>query len=265
MGPRALGVRLPLLPLAEAWPSWQGSALLPRRRPPLAGSSPAASVSFRRGRVGKTRDCYSRERRFEPCRRSSHAPVVEMAMTPGPQPGSCGFEPRRAAKPSGGEGRLGRSPSGVGGASPRRFVDDQAPVSMAALAQPPHHPRRPLASPSHPPPLPLPATRFASGGREGAREAGNGCVVLAAGAARGMAAASRLALGFSRGSAGARSVPRASGGSREGKGRSGRRAGPPKLGSDAPRARRLGPWPRASALRTCSSPDALSACAQPRH
>jgi hypothetical protein len=34
--------------------------------------------------------------------------------------------------------------------------------------------------------------------------------------------------------------------------------------SDAPRARRLGPWPRASALRTVR-PDALSACAQPRH
>src|SRR5215207_10735335 len=68
---------------------------------------------------------------------------------------------------SGGEGRLGRSPSGVGGASPKRFVDDQARVSMAALAQPPHHPRHPRASPSHPPPLPLPATRLrrAGGGR----------------------------------------------------------------------------------------------------
>ena len=32
VGLRALGVRLPLLPLAEAWPSWKGSALLPRRR-----------------------------------------------------------------------------------------------------------------------------------------------------------------------------------------------------------------------------------------
>ena len=62
-----LGVRLPLLPLfssrapeaarraspqgprrdarPEAWPSWQGSALLARRRrEPLAGSSPAASA-----------------------------------------------------------------------------------------------------------------------------------------------------------------------------------------------------------------------------
>src|SRR5215208_6014340 len=75
--------------------------------------------------------------------------------------------PPSAREASGGEGRLGRSPSGVGGASPRRFVDDKARVSMAALAQPPHHPRRRLASPSHPPPLPLPATRLrrAGGGK----------------------------------------------------------------------------------------------------
>jgi hypothetical protein len=58
--------------------SWYGSALLRRGRVArLAGSNPAASV-FRRGRVGKTRGCYPRERRFEPCRRSSkQAPVVE--------------------------------------------------------------------------------------------------------------------------------------------------------------------------------------------
>jgi hypothetical protein len=50
-GLRALGVRLPPLPLVKAWPSWQGSALLPRRRcEPFAGSSPAASV-FRSGVV----------------------------------------------------------------------------------------------------------------------------------------------------------------------------------------------------------------------
>ena len=38
---------------------------------------------------------------------------------------------------------------------------------MAALAQPPRHPRRHFTSPSHPPPLPLPATRLrrAGGGR----------------------------------------------------------------------------------------------------
>jgi hypothetical protein len=58
VGLRALGVRLPLLPLAEAWPSWQGSAVLRRKAVPrLAGSSPAASASVRRSRVGKTRDC----------------------------------------------------------------------------------------------------------------------------------------------------------------------------------------------------------------
>ena len=67
VGFAALGVRLPLLP-------------------------------FRCGRVGKTRGCYPRDRRFDPCRRSSQAPpapVVETAMTPGPQPGSCGFKSRR--------------------------------------------------------------------------------------------------------------------------------------------------------------------------
>src|SRR3954452_4443374 len=42
--------------------------------------------------------------------------------------------PPPAREASGGEGRLGRSPSGVGGASPRRFVDDKAQGSMAALA-----------------------------------------------------------------------------------------------------------------------------------
>src|SRR5215207_8797625 len=74
--------------------------------------------------------------------------------------------PARRSEWRGGPTR-GAAPSGVGGASPRRFVDDQARVSMAALARPPQHPRRPLASPSHPPPLPLPATRLrrAGGGR----------------------------------------------------------------------------------------------------
>jgi hypothetical protein len=39
-------------------------------------------------------------RRFEPCRRSfPYAPVVEREMTPGPQPGSCGFESRRGCFP----------------------------------------------------------------------------------------------------------------------------------------------------------------------
>src|SRR5829696_10292043 len=71
--------------------------------------------------------------------------------------------PPSAREASGGEGRLGRSPSGVGGASPRRFVDDRAPVSMecpgptaasssspSLLAQPPPTPTppHPSASPS---------------------------------------------------------------------------------------------------------------------
>src|SRR5215204_5922655 len=72
-----------------------------------------------------------------------------------------------AREASGGEGRLGQSSSGVGGASPRRFVDDQARVQMGALAQPPRRSRRLPASPSPPPPLPPPATRLrrAGGGR----------------------------------------------------------------------------------------------------
>ena len=47
----------------EAWPSWKGSALLTRRRPGAARrfESCCLRLSFRRGRVGKTRDCYSRE------------------------------------------------------------------------------------------------------------------------------------------------------------------------------------------------------------
>src|SRR5215213_1160515 len=75
--------------------------------------------------------------------------------------------PPPAREASGGEGRLERSPSGVGGASPRRFVDGKPLVSMAALAQPPRRSRRPRASPSHPPPLPLPTSRLrrARGGR----------------------------------------------------------------------------------------------------
>jgi hypothetical protein len=136
VGSRALGVRLPLLPLAEpqrrlrcceegmptsparpsAAPSWKGSALLPRRRRAVRRfESCCLRLSFRRGRVGKTRDCYSREAgsspaagadpsdaRAAPARplcgvaeSTPWAPVVEVAMTPGPQPGSCGFESRR--------------------------------------------------------------------------------------------------------------------------------------------------------------------------
>jgi hypothetical protein len=56
--------------LLEAWPSGKAAPCYGVGRRRLAGSNPAASASFRRGRVGKTRGCYPRERRFEPCRRS---------------------------------------------------------------------------------------------------------------------------------------------------------------------------------------------------
>ena len=95
--------------------------------------------------------------------------------------------------------------------------------------------------------------------REGVRRRSRG----RSGPRHGGGASSRLALGLDpRGSAGRDRFPaRPAGRAKEGKeGRPDRRS----VGSDAPRARRLGPWPRASALRTCR-PDALSACAQPRH
>src|SRR5215207_4279227 len=70
------------------------------------------------------------------------------------------------AKRVAGRPTRGAAQSGVGGASPRRFVDDQARLAMAALAQPPQHPRRPLASPSNPPPYPSRHSASPSGGRE---------------------------------------------------------------------------------------------------
>src|SRR5215216_2284768 len=87
------------------------------------------------------------------------------------------------AKRVAGRPTRGAAQSGVGGA-PRRFVDDQARLSMAALAQPPQHPRRPSASPSHPPPLPLPlpATRLRRAG--GGRSERPTCVNLVAGRER---------------------------------------------------------------------------------
>src|SRR5215204_1356088 len=72
------------------------------------------------------------------------------------------------AKRVAGRPTRGAAQSGGGGASPRRFVDDQARLSMAALAQPPQHHRRPLASPSHPPPYPSPPLGFAERGEGGA-------------------------------------------------------------------------------------------------
>jgi hypothetical protein len=95
----------------EAWPSRQGSALLARRRrESLAGSSPAASVKrsksswpraagtsiavFRCSRAGR-RATVTREAQVRVLPPEPLAPVVERAMTPDSQSGSCGFEPRR--------------------------------------------------------------------------------------------------------------------------------------------------------------------------
>ena len=77
-----------------------------------------------------------------------------------------------------------------------------------------------------------------------------------------MAAASRLPSAFPEGERGRDRFPARP----AGRAKEGQEGGPDhrSLGSDAPRARRLGPWPRASALRTVRT-DALSACAQPRH
>jgi hypothetical protein len=63
---RALGVRLPLLPLIR-------SGVVETER----------------------RAAVNRERQVRALPPEPPAPVVETAMTPGPQPGSCGFESRR--------------------------------------------------------------------------------------------------------------------------------------------------------------------------
>ena len=76
---------------------WKGSALLRRR----AGRSVSQvrillPLLFRRSRVGKTRDCYSRGAGSIPAAGASHfKPPWSKGMTPGSQPGSCGFESRR--------------------------------------------------------------------------------------------------------------------------------------------------------------------------
>src|SRR3954453_4031318 len=80
-----------------------------------------------------------------------HTLKVGGAHLPPPAREARGGGGRGGGRP-GGEGGLGRAPSGVGG----RFLDHKARLSMAALAQSPRHPRRPRASPSHPPPLPPP-------------------------------------------------------------------------------------------------------------
>jgi hypothetical protein len=84
-------VRVLLPPLfVPAWSSWQDARLLPAR---------------------------AQVRSLPP---ESHAPVVEVAMTPGPQPGSCGFEPRRGFHDRLlAVGELGTPPAS--GAGDRRF------------------------------------------------------------------------------------------------------------------------------------------------
>jgi hypothetical protein len=69
----------------EAWPSWQGSALLARRRcEPFAGSSPAASA-LRSGVVESVRRAtVTRERQVRALPPEPHAPVVEKGDDAGP-------------------------------------------------------------------------------------------------------------------------------------------------------------------------------------
>jgi hypothetical protein len=60
----------------------------------LGGSTPSPAASFRCGRAAR-RATVTREAQVRFLPPELHAPVVERVMTPGPQPGSCGFEPRR--------------------------------------------------------------------------------------------------------------------------------------------------------------------------
>ncbi len=73
--------------------------------------------------------------------------------------------PRSRSEWRGGPTRA--KPERGGGCFPEALGRRESAVSLAALAQPPRRSRRHLTSPSHPPPLPLPATRLrrAGGGR----------------------------------------------------------------------------------------------------
>ena len=57
--------------------------------------------SFRCGRAAR-RATVNREAQVRSLPSELHAPVVERAMTPDSQSGSCGFEPRRGYQPIGG-------------------------------------------------------------------------------------------------------------------------------------------------------------------
>ena len=98
-----MGVRLPLLPLSRS----------------------GVVESARRATVNREAQVRSLPPEF-------HAPVVERAMTPGPQPGSCGFESRRGYL-----GALGEPPG-----SPRppplvRFADKRCALAVGEVATPP--------------------------------------------------------------------------------------------------------------------------------
>ena len=63
VGLAALGVRIPLLPPLEVWPSQERQRVASAQAALRAArrfESCCLRLSFRRGRVGKTRDCYSR-------------------------------------------------------------------------------------------------------------------------------------------------------------------------------------------------------------
>lgn len=92
VGFAALGVRLPPLPLVEVWPSWQGSAVLRRRATSPRRFESCCLRFVPAWSSGQDARLLIARRRFEACRRSL-APVVEAAMTPGPQPGTAGSSP----------------------------------------------------------------------------------------------------------------------------------------------------------------------------
>ena len=114
-GSSGLGGSTPSPSSLEAWPSWEGSALLPRRRsPPFAGSSPAASafrpVAQRRRAVGfgptRARSNRAGASRHTMRRRSTVGrPAVSRKMLVRPQPSqprsthtSPGLEPGRGCR-----------------------------------------------------------------------------------------------------------------------------------------------------------------------
>jgi hypothetical protein len=108
--------------LEEAWPSWKGSALLARRR--FARSQvrvllpPSIVPAWSSWKDARLLIARAQVRALPP---ELHAPVVEAVMTPGPQPGSCGFESRRGFQLAVGE--MATPPAS--GAGRRRFESCQ--------------------------------------------------------------------------------------------------------------------------------------------